>query len=467
MLNKIFRTFFISNKFTARFFIPALLALSFIIVSNTVFAQKVHWSQAMVDNSKYPYLKIIGSDGEGFFVLRSNLPLNSSRERSGFKSRKYFLQYFGSELNLRWEEELIAPIEGGKISDIQIMDGKALVLFYTHNKSAKKFSFFGQFIRSDGKWLNAPILMDEFLSEDLDEDNKPGVLLSHDQSKVALSYRKFQKEQDVQSFNIVVADQNLQIVYKKEILVPQGIRHFVPVNSVLSDSGNYYVLGIKYMTDKKVKAPGESFYQLVGFNLASGNTIDKEVKVQDKFLTDVALSFDNFNGKIVVAGFYSDKTTYSTAGIFSCSFDQGSLNDQKVICTAFSQAFLQKFAGDRKENKNKELVNYSIDRLVLRRDGGVAVIAESYYETSRTYWDYYTQTVNSHYYYHFGNIMILSVNPDGNILWSIVFSKDQNSTDDAGYYSSYAEAISGGKIIALYNKYADAESSVLYSSVDG
>lgn len=113
------------------------------------------------------------------------------------------------------------------------------------------------------------------------------------------------------------------------------------------------------------------------------------------------------------------------------------------------------------------MVNYSIDRLVLRRDGGVAVIAESYYETSRTYWDYYTQTVTSHYYYHFGNIMILSVNPDGKILWSNVFSKDQNSTDDAGYYSSYASAISGGKIIALYNKYADEESSVLYSTVDG
>lgn len=63
--------------------------------------------------------------------------------------------------------------------------------------------------------------------------------------------------------------------------------------------------------------------------------------------------------------------------------------------------------------------------------------------------------------------MILSVNPDGNILWSTVFSKDQNSTDDAGYYSSYASAISGGKIITIYNKYADEESSVLYSTVDG
>ncbi|HRH66042.1 MAG TPA: hypothetical protein PLU53_07080 [Bacteroidia bacterium] len=430
-------------------------------------SQGVRWSQPMTDNSKYPYLKIIGSDGDGFFVLRSNLSLNSTRDRSGFKSRKYFIQYFGTELSLRWEQELTAPMEGGKISDVQIVGDKAMILFYTHDKGNKMFSFFAQQLDGNGKFSDQPSLLDEFVADEIDEENRPSIQICHDQTKFVLTYRKFSKGQDVQSFIIVVSGQDLRVLYRKEILVPLTIRHFVPVASVLSDSGNYFILGIKYTTDKKVKAPGESYYQLVGYNRQEDKTIDREVRIQDKFLTDVAISSDNVNHKIVVAGFYSDKTTYSTAGVFSCSMDEDSLRIEKVFNTPFSSTFLQKFAGDRKENKNKELVNYSIDRLVLRRDGGVAVVAESYYETSRTYWDYYTQTVTSHYYYHFGNIMILSVNPDGNILWSNVFSKDQNSTDDAGYYSSYASAISGGKIIALYNKYADDESSVLFSSVDG
>ncbi|MBK6444076.1 MAG: hypothetical protein IPF81_01830 [Bacteroidetes bacterium] len=435
--------------------------------SGVVSSQTVRWSQPMLDNNKFQYLKIIGSDGDGFFVLRSNISLNSVRDRSGFKNRKYLMQYFGNDLNLRWEEELLSPLEGGKITDIQVMGDKAMVLFYTRDKTTKQFNFYSQFLNTSGKWLSQPVLLDAFSTEEFDEENKPGILLCHDQSKFALSYRKFQKDREIQSFMVVVADQNLSVLYKKEIIVPMTIRHFVPVTSVLSDSGNFFVLGIKYTTEKKVKAPGESYYQLIGYNKNEDRTIDKEVKIQDKFLTDVAISSDNYNHKIVVAGFYSDKTTYSTAGIFTCSFTEDSLSDQQVLSSPFAASFLQKFVGDKKENKNKELVNYSIDRLVLRRDGGVAVIAESYYETSRTYWDYYTQTVTSHYYYHFGNIMILSVNPDGKILWSNVFSKDQNSTDDAGYYSSYASAISGGKIIALYNKYADEESSVLYSTVDG
>ena len=446
------------------FFLVVFFSISML---PSALCQSVRWSQPMADNSKYGYLKIIGSDGDGFYVLRSNLSLSSTKDRSGFKSRKYLLQYYGMELNLHWEQELTAPAEGGKIADVQVMDDKVIVLFYTRDKASKKFNFYVQFINASGKWQDQAVLLDDFSADEFDEENKPGIMLSHDQTKFAMSYRKFQKDQEVQAFMVVVADNTLRILYRKEIQVPLAIRYFVPVTAVLSDSGNYFVLGIKYTTDKKVKAPGESYYQLVGYNLKEDRVMDREVKIQDKFLTDVAISSDNFNHKIVVAGFYSDKTTYSTAGIFSCSFEEDSLKDQQVTNSPFPAAFLQKFVGDRKENKNKELVNYSIDRLVLRKDGGAAVVAESYYETSRTYWDYYTQTVTSHYYYHFGNIMILSVNPDGNILWSTVFSKDQNSTDDAGYYSSYASAISGGKIITIYNKYADEESSVLYSTVDG
>jgi hypothetical protein len=62
--------------------------------------------------------------------------------------------------------------------------------------------------------------------------------------------------------------------------------------------------------------------------------------------------------------------------------------------------------------------------------------------------------------------MALSVNPDGNILWSNSISKDQNSVDDAGYLSSYCSAITRGKMYAIFNKYVEQESSVLIAAVD-
>lgn len=430
-------------------------------------AQTVRWSQPLPDNAKLPYMRIIGSDAEGFYVLRSNLTLGNGRERSGFKTRKYMIQYFSNELTMRWEQELVAPGEQGHIADVQIVNERLMVVSYTYEKPSKTYRFSMQYLDEKGHWLGTPSRLEEFSAEDIDEDNKPGVIVARDQALFAFTYRRINTSTGEQSYIAVVADTSLTIVYKKEIQVPLPEKKFTPVSFLLTDDGNFYLLGIKFLTEKKVKAPGESFYELYGYNKSRDLVLSREVKIEDKFLTDVAVSADNENRKIVVAGFYSDKTTYSTAGVFYSAFSEDSLVYSKVVSSPFAPTFLQKFIGDRKENRNKELVNYSIDRLVLRRDGGVAIVAESYYQSSRTYWDYYTQSVISHYYYHYGNIMILSVNPDGKVLWNNVFSKDQNSVDDAGYYSSYASAISGGRIIAIYNKYADDNASVLSSSVDG
>jgi hypothetical protein len=100
------------------------------------------------------------------------------------------------------------------------------------------------------------------------------------------------------------------------------------------------------LTDKKVKAPNESFYQLYGYNFLHDEMTVNEIKMDDKFLTDVGISPDNLNKKIVVAGFYSDKTTYSTAGVFYFSVDEDSTSQTTVKSGAFSPGFLSKFLGD-------------------------------------------------------------------------------------------------------------------------
>ena len=62
--------------------------------------------------------------------------------------------------------------------------------------------------------------------------------------------------------------------------------------------------------------------------------------------------------------------------------------------------------------------------------------------------------------------MVLSVNPNGNILWTNVISKDQNSIDDSGVFSSYFCAVTGGRLASVYNKFADENSSVLITTID-
>lgn len=436
------------------FFFPALVS-----------GQQVKWSQPLQDNKKFPYLKILGEDdNENIFVLKSNLSLDNSRENAGFRNRSYLLQYFSPDLALLWEKDLKTSYEDGRITDIRLVNGKLITTSYFYEKKNKSYYFYSQYLGKDANWLGKPVLVDSLIATSLDENNKPGLINSLDQNLLAFSYRKVSKDDKIQSLNVVVLDTNLAAKYSKEILIPISTQLFVQQEVVLTNSGSFLLLGTRYTTEKKIKEPNQSYYELYGYNYLQDKFVHAVVKDDTKFLTEASIIPDNLNKSYVVAGFYSEKTMYSTAGIFYYTLAEDSLIDRQVVHAPFSQAYLQKFMGDQKENR--ELVNYTIDRLIVRKDGGVALIAESMYKTSRSYFDYYMQSYISHVYYHYGNVMVLSVNPDGSFLWNNVITKDQNSVDDGGLFSSYFCAVTGGKLAVVYNKFADENSSVLLTFIN-
>lgn len=430
-------------------------------------AQTVKWSQAITDDKRMQFMKIIGTDDDGFYILRSNISFENERDHAGFRSRKYALEYFDLDMRVKWNQQVTSSITDARIIGVQIFGGKILILSSLTDKQNKLYKVYAQYLDKKGAYEEQPLLLEELSYEKINDDSKPDVVVCHDQSKAVCAFRKIPvSNKEEQDYEAIVIDTCLRIVYKKEIAVPLNAKHFSSLDFVLTDEGNFFLLGIQFATEKKVKAPNESFYQLYSYNFEQDKVASNEIKMDDKFLTDVGISADNLNKKIVVAGFYSDQTTYSTSGIFYFSVKEDSTSQTSVKSSAFGAGFLSKFLGERRIS-SKELTNYTIDRLILRKDGGAAILAESYYETSSSYWDYYTQTYISHRYYHFGNLIVLSVNPDGSILWGNSVSKDQNSTDDAGYLSSYCSAISGGKVYGIYNKYIEQESSVLITTIDG
>lgn len=440
-----------------------LLFLFFIITSLN--SQTIKWSQPVQDNKKVNYLKILGENEDGnFYVLRSNLPLDNSREYSGFRNRTYLLQFYSSGLNLVWDKELVTSYEDGHIADVKLINGRVIVFSYIIDKKSKQYNFYTQFMDDAGKWIAKPEPLINVATELLDENIKPGLISSRDQSLVVFSYRMIYKEKKYQSYQVIVMDTNLVLKYKREIEVPVSKQQFVPLDYVLTNQGSFYILGIHYTNDKKIKAPDQSYYELYGFSLPLDRAVNTQIRSDNKFLTDVGLVADNINRSIVVAGFYSDRTTYSSAGVFYYSLTEDSLHETKTINTPFGANYLHEFYDERKENK--ELVNFSIDRLIIRKDGGVGILAESMFETNRSYFDYYMQSFVSHTYHHYGNVMVLSVNPDGKILWNNVIKKDQNSIDDAGFFSSYYCAVTDGRLVTFYNKYIEDNSSVLISIVD-
>jgi len=447
------------------------LLLTFLFLSVFVelsSSQTIKFSEEIKENKNARYMRVLGSDEEGnIYVLRSNISLETDRDRSGFKSRVYFLQYLSNDLKLLWEKELLTSFEDGHIADVQMNNGRVVVVGFLNNRKEKTFTFYIQALDNRGNWVNKPKEVDQFIANDIDEDDKPGIINSQDELSIAFSYRKVSTDKNFQGYQVLVMDTSFNVRYKKQIDIEASVNTYIPVSFLLSNQASFFVLGIHYTTEKRIKTQGQAFYELYGFNSKTNQVLHSEIKSETKFLTDVGFTIDNVNKRVIAAGFYSDKTTYSVAGVFYNAFSEDSLIQLSSQNSAFPESYMQKFIGERKDGRSKELVNYTIDRLIVRRDGGVAILAESFNRAERSYWDYYMQTYIYHYYYHYGNVMILSINPSGDILWNNVVSKDQNSIDDAGYSSSYISSIVSGKIISLYNKYIDDDSSVLMTTVDG
>ena len=430
------------------------------------FSQTVKWSAPVNDDKKFPFQRILGETDEGYYLLRSNLTFSNDRNHSGFRTRKYLLQLFDDDLRIKFSKSLELGCKDCQLADVGIIGSRLAILYSVFDKQEKQLRLFIQKLDGTGNYADTAKLMLQTNADKVDDDNQPDFIFSHDENLVACALRSVSKNNGQQLYSVVIIDTALNVVAKREIDVPVKAKMFGPITPVLSDEGNFYLLGIEFTSEKRVKNPGESFYKLISWQPEKDLVAQNEIRLENKFLTDVAISADNLNHRIVVSGFYSLNTTYSTAGVFYYSLREDSLLQTPVVTSNFTPDFLRKMVTEGRM-KNNELVNYSIDRSITRKDGGAAIVAESFNISSRSYWDYYLQMWVYHYYYHYGNIIALSINPDGTILWSNVVQKDQNSTDDNGYFSSYFSAIINGKILNIYNKYITDQSSVLITTISG
>lgn len=445
---------------------PLILTVIFLVSSLCSSGYEINWSKELPENGRFPSLKILGACENGYYLLRSNVDFDDDGIPAG-RTRRFLLIALSEALSAQWEVEIVPVITDSKILDVQLIGGKVLVTSYSERTGSYGYDIHAQYIGADGKFIGAPTLIEEFPGTRFDSDRKPVIILSKDKSKIAWCYRRAGENELSQTVSVILLDTSLQRSYKKEWPIDSPIRRFSPTDFIVTNEGAFYLLGVQYLTDKRVREPGESFYQVTGYDPATDRQVNRDIRLENKFLTNASVAVDALNGKIVVAGLYSEIGMLASAGVFYCGLTADSLAYANVYWVPFTADLLTKAITDRGDPKKKEVFNFYVDRLILRKDGGAAIIAESYVETTRTFWDYYTQTVITHTYYRYGNILLASINPDGGMLWNRLIQKEQNSMDDNGYESSYCSLISGGRIYTVFNKYIDRRSSVMITMLDG
>lgn len=193
------------------------------------------------------------------------------------------------------------------------------------------------------------------------------------------------------------------------------------------------------------------------FKITEDKTINTRVGFSGKRILDFDIRLTS-QGRVMISGFHNNNpdAKYSLIdGAFLSYWNIEKGEPEHISFEDFSEEFktsywserkVDKYEKEQKKKKDQERIgmdNYDLDYTIEKEDGGVILIGEVSYT-------YVVYTGKSSYtVYVRGNIIVINVDPEGNILWSKKIPKYQSNRGNTGL--GYEVAWTNDRLYFLYN----------------
>ncbi|TAG13440.1 MAG: hypothetical protein EAZ41_02350 [Sphingobacteriia bacterium] len=320
---------------------------------------------------------------------------------------------------------------------------------------------------------------------------------SEDKQKIA-AFKISTKNEKEHIVTSIVFDKSLNILEKVRFPIAMPYR-----NDYLGEFGLDNEGGLVFLRETAT-AEQESINKLslVVKQLGSINPMISDLRINSIYLDDTRLKIDNLNKRILITSFFSKLRRGNIEGLYYSLWDKNQFAELLNTATVFSDEFRSDAHG---QGPIKAAFNeFYLKNLILRKDGGFMMIAESAYTSSRgnnlNRWDYMNRSpffnpgfgngFGSNFYsfnnpmgvypwggmggfgggnmmnnsnnvnrYYADNVAIISIDPAGKTEWSNIIRKTQYD-DNTDNYIGYGLVNSGGEIRFLFN-IQDKRSNIL------
>ncbi|MBP8086517.1 MAG: hypothetical protein KAY48_04455, partial [Saprospiraceae bacterium] len=162
-------------------------------------------------------------------------------------------------------------------------------------------------------------------------------------------------------------------------------------------------------------------------------------RLGDIQILDIFPVYDHIQRCLVVTGLCGERNTSRAKGFYFVRYHDDMRAEMSLL--QFDESLLTEVNG-RGVAVSKGLSDFTVQRVALRQDGGVVIIAELIKEFSRRS-SLPMQRDNGAYAregwvdYYFEDMILFAVHPDGKEHWKEVLRKRQYSQDDGAMYSSF------------------------------
>ena len=442
-----------------------LIPITFLFFNLQLLAQEdkaaaITWGKELQEPNGTTLSEIIPFGTSAFYGLRQKMSKGIDGNRE-----KIYIERYNEKMNLVKSKELVLKYKK-KHLDYEgfIKLGNQLYLLSSFNNQAKKKNYlFAQKVSKKSLTVSSNLVkIGEIDTRNIQQEGFFDLHISRDSSKIliynALPYKKGMPER----FALNVYDNEFNHIWSKDISLPYDDKYFSVEEYQIDNEGNVYILGLNYKP--------QYFYTILEYS-EGGETFEEfPIKPKEKLITDLTFRV-NDDGNLVCSGFYSDYYLDKIRGTYFFTLDTKNNTVQNKNLKEFDFGFLTEELSSRQIEKAKNnqkaaekigLSSFSLDKLILRSDGGALLVAEQYFVEefrrpnygSSFYTPGYPTTTNnytSEYYYHYNDIIVVNIQPNGEIEWAARIPKQQVSRNDDGYYSSYALSIVRDKIYLVYN----------------
>jgi hypothetical protein len=460
------------NVVTRFYFIAIFLICCWFFIPSNVFGQiKAKDIKLEFGNEERLYSGvggIIGYDEKGIYVIR----INNSKSVSNYYTSYASLDFFNQDLNLIKSSQL--EFKEGKqkeLLEFVVQMNNRLYAFTSHrNKKIKQKILSVQELNKknlEKTGEKKQVAKIDYSGYKKFESGWFDIELSKDSSKLVVYYDLPYKQKENERFGFHVFDQNMNLIWEEQVTYPFASNQFSVKEYNVDNQGNVYVVGSYYDDSKKQKSPefkNIKFYVLGYLN--NGNDFKKyKVEFEDKYPLSMIITFDK-HGNILCAGFYIGENGVSHGSYF-IKIDPDSEQiimknylkfDSGLITQHMKEGEAKRTKSKIEKGKEIGLRDIRLRHIIHRTDGGLVLVGEQYYNRIES--DFSTNsttgttTTTTDLSFHYNDIIVVNITPEGKIDWAQKILKRQVTLNDNGIKSSYALAVVKDKLYFIFNEHS-------------
>jgi len=435
---------------TLKFLVTSVL----ILINLSLFSQtvEVDWGKTADLQKNNWYQKVIGSDKDGYFAIRSEGIL-------GVNEENLYLEYFSSTTNEKeTTNQIILPTIGGNsthFEELYFINSK-IILFSSANFGSRKMLYVS-YLTTEGALKNKP---KEVGSIPVSNSNLDGFKfqLTND-NKIIISYHNTFAQYNNEPFTYKIFNSDLTEEYNSSLELPLKDRAFEVLQSVFAKNNDICLLIKAEKPADKKKATATATYE---YSAIVYTTKKKEFHAfpitVDKYIPTQVICGINKDNDLIVAGFFSNKTVKipnEFSGSFFRKINPSTLKaevmDPKKSIKLFPKELSAEFSQVRNGENPEQYFNYNLKDLFFFDNSGFAFIGEQQYIKTTKFIQPGTKQETTIDNYYFNDLLVCGVTKDGVMDWQKRIAKNQNSTDDNGYYHSYKAFVDANKVRIIYN----------------